>query len=139
MVSAAAIDRQQAGTAASGPSSGAGDRRAAALRLQGIRRSFGAYTALKGIDLTIEPGEFIALLGPSGCGKTTALNCIAGLLPLSGGAIVLGDRRIDTLQPEDRGFGMVFQSYALFPHMTCLLYTSPSPRDRQKSRMPSSA
>ena len=60
----------------------------------------------------------MALLGPSGCGKTTALNCVAGLQPLSGGTISLGDRRIDELPPEKRGFGMVFQSYALFPHMT---------------------
>jgi len=60
----------------------------------------------------------VALLGPSGCGKTTALNCIAGLLPLSGGTISLGGKRIDELPPEARGFGMVFQSYALFPHMS---------------------
>ncbi|MFS8138790.1 MAG: ABC transporter ATP-binding protein, partial [Thermomonas sp.] len=63
-------------------------------------------------------GEFIALLGPSGCGKSTALNCIAGLLPLTSGEIHLDDHRVDTLPPEKRGFGMVFQNYALFPHMT---------------------
>ncbi len=62
-------------------------------------------------------GEFIALLGPSGCGKSTALNCLAGLMPLSSGSIWLDDRRIDQLGPEDRGFGMVFQNYALFPHL----------------------
>ncbi|WP_062203615.1 ABC transporter ATP-binding protein [Aureimonas sp. AU12] len=88
------------------------------LELLGLRRSFGSYNALAGIDLTVERGEFIALLGPSGCGKSTALNCIAGLLPLTGGEIRLDGRRIDELQPEERGFGMVFQSYALFPHMT---------------------
>lgn len=88
------------------------------LELTGLRRDFGHFLALRGIDLTIAPGEFIALLGPSGCGKTTALNCIAGLIPLTGGRINLGDRRIDELPPEQRGFGMVFQSYALFPHMS---------------------
>ncbi len=88
-----------------------------ALELRGVKRVFGSHAALAGIDLSIRAGEFIALLGPSGCGKSTALNCIAGLLPLSGGSIHLGDRRIDGLKPEERGFGMVFQSYALFPHL----------------------
>jgi putative spermidine/putrescine transport system ATP-binding protein len=83
-----------------------------------MRRTFGTLNALKGIDLRIARGEFIALLGPSGCGKSTALNCLAGLLPLTGGSIWLDDRRIDTLRPEQRGFGMVFQNYALFPHMS---------------------
>jgi putative spermidine/putrescine transport system ATP-binding protein len=87
------------------------------LELRGVKRIFGTHNALAGIDLSIKAGEFIALLGPSGCGKSTALNCIAGLLPLSGGSIHLGDRRIDGLKPEERGFGMVFQSYALFPHL----------------------
>ena len=94
------------------------DRNFGTLRLDGLQRDFGTMAALKGLDLTIRQGEFIALLGPSGCGKSTALNCIAGLLPLSGGSIWLDDRRIDTLRPEDRGFGMVFQNYALFPHLT---------------------
>jgi putative spermidine/putrescine transport system ATP-binding protein len=88
------------------------------LELAALRRDFGSFKALRGIDLTIAAGEFVALLGPSGCGKTTALNCIAGLMPLTAGRISLGDRRIDELPPEQRGFGMVFQSYALFPHMT---------------------
>ncbi len=89
-----------------------------ALRLDAMSRDFGALNALKGITLTVERGEFIALLGPSGCGKSTALNCLAGLLPLSSGGIWLDDRRVDTLGPEQRGFGMVFQNYALFPHMS---------------------
>jgi putative spermidine/putrescine transport system ATP-binding protein len=88
------------------------------LRLEGVTRRFGAAIALDRLDLTIRRGEFIALLGPSGCGKSTALNCIAGLLPLSGGGIWLDDKRIDVLRPEQRGFGMVFQNYALFPHMS---------------------
>jgi putative spermidine/putrescine transport system ATP-binding protein len=89
-----------------------------ALRLEGMSRDFGSFNALKDISLAVGRGEFIALLGPSGCGKSTALNCLAGLLPLTGGSIWLDEKRIDTLGPEDRGFGMVFQNYALFPHMT---------------------
>jgi len=93
------------------------------LRLDRVTRRFAgaagnAFNALNDLTLTIRRGEFIALLGPSGCGKSTALNCIAGLLPLSGGTICLDDERIDTLPPERRGFGMVFQNYALFPHMS---------------------
>jgi len=93
------------------------------LRLDGVTRRFAghggaAFNALSALTMTIKRGEFIALLGPSGCGKSTALNCIAGLLPLSDGSIMLDDVRIDTLPPERRGFGMVFQNYALFPHMT---------------------
>jgi len=88
------------------------------LRLEGVGRRFGDARALTDLDLTIRRGEFIALLGPSGCGKSTALNCLAGLLPLTNGRIWQDDRRIDLLPPERRGFGMVFQSYALFPHLT---------------------
>ena len=88
------------------------------LRLDGISREFGSLNALSDVSLTVKRGEFIALLGPSGCGKSTALNCLAGLLPLTAGAIWLDEKRIDTLGPEQRGFGMVFQNYALFPHMS---------------------
>ena len=88
------------------------------LRLEGVRREFGTLHALRDITLTVRRGEFIALLGPSGCGKSTALNCLAGLLQLSGGSIWLDRTRIDHLKPEARGFGMVFQNYALFPHMS---------------------
>ena len=93
------------------------------LRLDKVTRRFAggggkAFNALSDMTLTIRRGEFIALLGPSGCGKSTALNCIAGLMPLSDGSIWLDDERIDTLPPEKRGFGMVFQNYALFPHMS---------------------
>jgi len=93
------------------------------LRLARVSRHFdnpsGArVAALHELTLTIGRGEFICLLGSSGCGKTTALNCIAGLLPVTGGTISLDEQRIDLLPPEKRGFGMVFQNYALFPHMT---------------------
>ncbi|MEP7208604.1 MAG: ABC transporter ATP-binding protein [Casimicrobiaceae bacterium] len=92
------------------------------LKLEAVTRRFAgaggtAFNALNELSITIQRGEFIALLGPSGCGKSTALNCIAGLLPLSSGTIHLDEIRIDVLPPERRGFGMVFQNYALFPHM----------------------
>jgi putative spermidine/putrescine transport system ATP-binding protein len=93
------------------------------LQLKGVSRHFanpmGARVlALSELTVTVPRGEFVALLGPSGCGKTTALNCIAGLLPLTSGSIWLDELRIDVLPSEMRGFGMVFQNYALFPHMT---------------------
>src|SRR5437762_6193652 len=93
------------------------------LKLDRVTRRFAgagghAFAALNELTLTVKRGEFICLLGPSGCGKSTALNCIAGLMHLSGGSICLDEQRIDTLPPEKRGFGMVFQNYALFPHMT---------------------
>jgi putative spermidine/putrescine transport system ATP-binding protein len=88
------------------------------LELRGVGRSFGGRAALADLDLTIRAGEFIALLGPSGCGKSTALNSLAGLLPLTHGSIWIDGERIDVLPSEKRDFGMVFQNYALFPHMS---------------------
>jgi putative spermidine/putrescine transport system ATP-binding protein len=88
------------------------------LRLNHVGRVFAGQAALVDLTLEIAAGEFIALLGPSGCGKSTALNCVAGLLPLSTGSITIDDERVDTLPPEKRDFGMVFQNYALFPHMS---------------------
>src|SRR4051812_16765732 len=88
------------------------------LRLERLSRDFGTVNALRDVTLTVKRGEFICLLGPSGCGKSTALNCIAGLLPATAGSIWLDEKRIDNLRPEQRGFGMVFQNYALFPHLT---------------------
>jgi putative spermidine/putrescine transport system ATP-binding protein len=88
------------------------------LRLEGMSRRFGNVNALRDVNLAVRRGEFIALLGPSGCGKSTALNCLAGLLTLTSGSISLDSARIDRLKPEERGFGMVFQNYALFPHMS---------------------
>ena len=89
-----------------------------ALELRDVGRKFGGVEALAGLDLTVRAGEFVALLGPSGCGKSTALNCLAGLLPLTNGEILIDGERVDTVPAERRGFGMVFQSYALFPHMS---------------------
>jgi putative spermidine/putrescine transport system ATP-binding protein len=88
------------------------------LELKNVGRSFGGQDALAGLNLTIRAGEFIALLGPSGCGKSTALNCLAGLLPLTHGQIMIDGKRVDTLSAEKRDFGMVFQNYALFPHLS---------------------
>lgn len=88
------------------------------LEIRQISRVFGANAALHEFTLDIEGGMFVSLLGPSGCGKSTALNCIAGLLELSAGEILLNGQPIHHLPPEKRGFGMVFQNYALFPHMT---------------------
>jgi putative spermidine/putrescine transport system ATP-binding protein len=88
------------------------------LRLEGLSRRFGDFAALNDLNLTIQGGEFVALLGPSGCGKSTALNLIAGLLDPTAGSIWIDDKRLDDVPPEKRDFGMVFQNYALFPHMS---------------------
>lgn len=88
------------------------------LTIASLTKDFKSTTVLKGIDLTVESGEFISLLGPSGCGKTTLLRCIAGLETPSGGVIEIGGTDVTRLPPEKRHLGMMFQSYALFPHMT---------------------
>ena len=87
------------------------------LRL-GITKRYGGKTVLDNLELEIRGGEFVTFLGPSGCGKSTALSIVAGLIPASEGEIWLDGERADHLPPEKRGFGMVFQNYALFPHMT---------------------
>jgi len=83
-----------------------------------ITKRFGAKTVLRDFALEIRGKQFITFLGPSGCGKSTALNIIAGLIPATEGEVWIDGERIDHLPPEKRGFGMVFQNYALFPHMT---------------------
>jgi len=88
------------------------------LVLKGIQKSFGEFAALKSIDLAIEQGEFVCFLGPSGCGKTTLLRIIAGLEKQSAGSIRQGGRDISALAPTRRDYGIVFQSYALFPNLT---------------------
>ena len=88
------------------------------LRLSGIRKSFGSFVALDSIDLDIAAGEFVCFLGPSGCGKTTLLRIIAGLEVQTAGTIEMGGRDISTLPPAERDYGIVFQSYALFPNLS---------------------
>ncbi len=87
------------------------------LLMKGVTRRFGTATALQDFNLAIHGGQFITLLGPSGCGKSTALNCLAGLLELSAGEILLNGTPVQDVPAEKRGFGMVFQNYALFPHL----------------------
>lgn len=90
----------------------------ASVVLRNVSLNFGAIEVLKSLDLDIEKGEFLVLLGPSGCGKSTLLNCIAGLLDVSDGQIFINGRNVTWEEPKDRGIGMVFQSYALYPQMT---------------------
>ncbi len=84
----------------------------------GVRKSFGNFTAIRSLDLAVPDRTFLALLGPSGCGKTTALRMLAGLELPTAGRVLIGDRDVTRLQPRDRDVAMVFQSYALYPHMT---------------------
>ncbi|MCJ0223363.1 ATP-binding cassette domain-containing protein [Clostridioides difficile] len=88
------------------------------LKINNVFKSYGQKKVLNNISLDIEEGEFLCLLGPSGCGKTTLLRIIAGLEDVNSGTIILQDKDITNLEPSKRGFGIVFQSYALFPNMT---------------------
>src|ERR1700749_4957480 len=88
------------------------------LALDGLTKHFGSHGAVHGLTLGVEKGELVSLLGPSGCGKTTTLQMIAGFVEPSGGAITLEGRDLLAVKPAQRGLGIVFQSYALFPHMT---------------------
>jgi multiple sugar transport system ATP-binding protein len=90
----------------------------ASLEIKGVKKRFGATEILKGIDISVEAGEFLVLVGPSGCGKSTLLNMIAGLDTVSEGDLVIAGRRVNDLHPSERDIAMVFQSYALYPNMT---------------------
>ncbi len=90
----------------------------AAVTLTGLTKRFGATVAVDEVDLTVESGAFCVLVGPSGCGKSTLLRMIAGLETIDAGALTIGGRRMNAVRPADRGVSMVFQSYALYPHMT---------------------
>ena len=133
------------------------------ITLEKVQKKFGEVEVIPPLDLTIEDGEFVVFVGPSGCGKSTLLRLIAGLEDVTAGEIRIDSKPATDLPPAKRGLAMVFQSYALYPHMsvrkniafpmkmagmsqseqdarikkaadalnlTCLLYTSPSPRDR---------
>ncbi len=90
----------------------------ASVTLRGIRKDFGRTQVIKGIDLAIEDKEFVVFVGPSGCGKSTLLRLIAGLEDATAGDILIGGRTVNTVAPKDRNIAMVFQNYALYPHMT---------------------
>jgi ABC-type sugar transport system ATPase subunit len=91
---------------------------AQSVRFINVGKSYGPVKAVSDINISIEPGQFVTLLGPSGCGKSTTLNMIAGLEMPSEGQIMIGDRDVTTVKPADRDIAMVFQSYALYPHLT---------------------
>src|ERR1700733_7205452 len=91
----------------------------AAIDFAGVTKVYGDGTlAVDALDLTIEEGEFMVFVGPSGCGKTTALRMVAGLEEISSGTVAIGGRTVDDISPKDRDIAMVFQNYALYPHMT---------------------
>ena len=90
----------------------------AAITLTGLKKSYGSAHVIKGVDISIADGEFCVFVGPSGCGKSTLLRMIAGLEDITGGTLDIGGRVVNDLPPKDRGVAMVFQSYAIFPHMT---------------------
>ena len=90
----------------------------ASIKYDHVWKRFGDVTVLKNLDLDIADGEFLVLVGPSGCGKSTALRCLAGLEEITEGRIFIGDRDVTDVPPKDRDIAMVFQSYALYPHMS---------------------
>ena len=88
------------------------------LELKGLSKKYGNQDILRNVNVCINAGEFLVLVGPSGCGKSTLLNCIAGLEPISGGAVMIDGRDMQNISPKDRDIAMVFQSYALYPTMS---------------------
>jgi len=90
----------------------------ATITLRRVRKAYGSQTVIHGVDLDIAGGEFVVLVGPSGCGKSTLLRMIAGLEEISGGELAIGGRVVNALAPAERNIAMVFQDYALYPHMS---------------------
>src|SRR5258705_4895436 len=95
-----------------------GDSRQSKVILEKVERRYGNVTALSALDLAVNSGEFLTLLGPSGCGKTTTLRIIAGFVDPTAGRVLIDGRNVVNLPPNKREVGMVFQNYALFPHLT---------------------
>src|SRR5512140_668380 len=90
----------------------------AEVRLADVRKSYGDNAVIHGISVDVADGEFIVIVGPSGCGKSTLLRMVAGLEDITSGEIRIGDRVVNRLEPKDRDIAMVFQNYALYPHMS---------------------
>ncbi|HUL68366.1 MAG TPA: ATP-binding cassette domain-containing protein, partial [Burkholderiaceae bacterium] len=90
----------------------------ASVQIRGVFKQFGHTQVIRGVDIEIADGEFAVLVGPSGCGKTTLLRMIAGLEEITGGEILIGERVVNRMLPKERDIAMVFQNYALYPHMT---------------------
>ena len=90
----------------------------AALSFRDVKKSFAGLQVVHGVSMEVKDGEFVVIVGPSGCGKSTLLRMVAGLEPISGGEIAIGDRVVNELEPKDRDIAMVFQNYALYPHMS---------------------
>lgn len=92
----------------------------ATVELKGVRKTYGEFVAVDRMDLAVEQGEFVVILGPSGCGKTTTLRLVAGFAEVTAGEIRIGRRDVTAEPPHKRNIGIVFQNYALFPHLTVL-------------------
>src|SRR3989475_13052715 len=90
----------------------------AKVQLRDVRKSYADLEVIHGVDIDIADGEFIVIVGPSGCGKSTLLRMVAGLETITGGEVVIGDRVVNQLEPKDRDIAMVFQNYALYPHIS---------------------
>src|SRR5690606_7343875 len=113
----------------------------ARIELEGLTKNYGRVTAVKGIDLDIEDGEFVVFVGPSGCGKSTTLRMIAGLEDISAGVRRIGGEVVNQHEPKQRNIAMVFQNYAIYPHMTVRqnigfgLYTAKLPKVEKEARI----
>src|SRR6185312_12200353 len=90
----------------------------ASVEIRDVRKSYGAVETIKGVSVDVPDGAFVVLVGPSGCGKSTLLRMIAGLEEISGGTIKIGGKVVNDVEPKNRNIAMVFQNYALYPHMT---------------------